>query len=72
VASAGPYASLHLTPDRQPRQHPTTQFLQAECPSKQQQQQQHDNNNNMKFIQHLGVQSQIQSYRPAFLQQFFM
>jgi len=27
VASAGPYASLHLTPDRQPRQHPTTQFF---------------------------------------------
>ena len=33
VASAGPYASLHLTPDRQPRLHPTTQFLQAGCPS---------------------------------------
>jgi len=33
VASAGPYASLHLAPDRQPRQHPTTQFLQAGCPS---------------------------------------
>jgi len=33
VASAGPYASLHLTPDRQPRQHPTTRFLQAGCPS---------------------------------------
>ena len=29
VASAGPYASLHLAPDRQPRQHPTTRFLQA-------------------------------------------
>ena len=27
MASAGPYASLHLTPDRQPRQHPTTQTL---------------------------------------------
>ena len=27
VASAGPYASLHLTADRQPRQHPTTQTL---------------------------------------------
>ena len=24
VASAGPYASLHLTPDRYPHQHPTT------------------------------------------------
>jgi len=24
VASAGPHASLHLAPDRQPRQHPTT------------------------------------------------
>jgi len=33
VASAGPYASLHLAPDRQPCQHPTTQFLQAGCPS---------------------------------------
>ena len=33
VASAGPYASLHLSPDRQPCQQPTTQFLQARCPS---------------------------------------
>jgi len=33
VASAGPYASLHLAPDRQPHQHPTTLFLQARCPS---------------------------------------
>ena len=33
MASAGPYASLHLAPDRQPRQHPTTRFLQAGCPS---------------------------------------
>ena len=27
VASAGPYASLHLTPDRSPHQHLTTQFF---------------------------------------------
>jgi len=33
VASAGPYASLHLAPDRQPHQHSTTLFLQAGCPS---------------------------------------
>jgi len=33
VASAGPYASLHLAPDRQPRQHHTTRFLKAGCPS---------------------------------------
>jgi len=33
MASAGPYASLHIAPDKQPRQHPTTQFLQAGCPS---------------------------------------
>ena len=33
VASAGPYASLHLAPDRQPRHHPTTRFLHAGCPS---------------------------------------
>ena len=26
VASAGPYASLHLAPDRQSHQHPNTQF----------------------------------------------
>jgi len=32
VASAGPYASLHLDSDRQPCQHPTTQFLQAGRP----------------------------------------
>ena len=33
VASAGPYASLHLAPDRQPHQHPPLCFLQAACPS---------------------------------------
>jgi len=27
------YASLHLAPDRQPHQHPTTQLLHAGCPS---------------------------------------
>ena len=32
VASAGPYASLHLAPDRQPRQHPTTQFFAGQMP----------------------------------------
>jgi len=32
VASAGPYANnLHLAPDRYPRQHLITQFLQARC-----------------------------------------
>ena len=33
MASAGPYASLHLAPDRYPIQHPTTPFLQAGYPS---------------------------------------
>jgi len=33
VASAGPYASLHLAPNIYPCQHPTAQFLQAGCPS---------------------------------------
>ena len=33
VEPAGPYASLHLAPDRQPCQHPTAQFLEAGCPS---------------------------------------
>ena len=34
VASAGPYANnLHLTADKQPRQHLITQFLQAGCSS---------------------------------------
>jgi len=32
VASAGPYASLHLAPDRQPHQHPTTQFFTGRMP----------------------------------------
>ena len=32
VASAGPYASLHLAPDRQPLQHPTTQFSTGRMP----------------------------------------
>ena len=32
VASAGPYASLHLAPERQPHQHPTTQFFTGRMP----------------------------------------
>ena len=32
VASAGPYASLHLAPDRQPCQHPTTLFFTGRMP----------------------------------------
>ena len=32
VASAGPYASLHLAPDREPRQHLTTQFFTGRMP----------------------------------------
>jgi len=32
VASAGLYASLHLSPDGQPRQHPTTQFFAGRMP----------------------------------------
>jgi len=32
VASAEPYASLHLAPDRQLRQQPTTQFFTGRMP----------------------------------------
>ena len=32
VASAGPYASLHLAADRQPRHDPTTQFFTGRMP----------------------------------------
>ena len=32
LASAGPYASLHLAADRQPCQHPTTQFFYDRMP----------------------------------------
>ena len=32
MASAGTYASLHLAADRQPRQHPTTQFFTGRMP----------------------------------------
>jgi len=32
AASAGPYASLHLAADRQPRQHLTTQFFTGRMP----------------------------------------
>ena len=32
VASAGLYATLHLAPDRQPRQHPNTQFFTGRMP----------------------------------------
>jgi len=32
VASARPYASLHLAPDRSPYQHPTTQFFTGQTP----------------------------------------
>jgi len=32
VASAGPYASLHLAPERQPQQHSTTLFFTGRMP----------------------------------------
>jgi len=32
VASAGPYASLHLAVDSLPRQHPTAQFFTGRMP----------------------------------------
>jgi len=32
MASAGPYASLHLAVDRQPHQHPTTLFFTGRMP----------------------------------------
>jgi len=32
VSGSGPYASLHLAPDKQPRQHPTTQFFTGRMP----------------------------------------
>jgi len=32
VASAGPYASLHLAPDKKPHQHPTTLFFTGRMP----------------------------------------
>jgi len=32
VASAGPYANLHLDPDTQPRRHPTTQYFTGWMP----------------------------------------
>jgi len=32
VASTGPYANLHLTPSRQPCQHPITQFFTGRMP----------------------------------------
>jgi len=31
-STAGPHASLHLAPDRQPRQHPTTHFFTGRMP----------------------------------------
>jgi len=32
VAAAGPYARLHLAPDRLPHQHPTTLFFTGQMP----------------------------------------
>jgi len=32
VTSAGPFASLHLAPDRLPRQHPTSQCFTGQMP----------------------------------------
>ena len=53
VASAGPYASLHLAPDRKPLQHPTTEFFTGRMPFLPPNQQsqstegtQHSNNDN--------------------------
>jgi len=55
VASAGPYASLHLAPDRQPHQHPTTQFFTGRMPllpSNQQRQITEDKKINKKTVVH--------------------
>ena len=32
MASAGPYARLHLAPEKQPHQQPTTQFFTGRMP----------------------------------------
>jgi len=52
VASAGPYANLHLTPDRQPHQHPTTQFFTGRMPflPPNQQRQSTEINNTIKLF----------------------
>jgi len=52
VTSAGPYASLHLAPDRQPRQHPTTQFFTGRMPflPPNQQRQSTEGNSDLQII----------------------
>jgi len=51
VASAGPYASLHLAPDRQPHQQPTTLFFYrpVPCLPPNQQRQSTEGNINIKL-----------------------
>jgi len=46
VASAEPYASLHLAPDRQPHQHLTTLIFTGRMPFMPPKQQRQSNNNN--------------------------
>jgi len=58
VASARPYASLHLAPDRQPRQYPTTQFFtgQMPFPTPNQQRQSTEGRNHPHSLKYVPVQ----------------
>ena len=64
MASAGPYASLHLAPDRSPRQYPTIQFFTGRMPflpPKQQRQSTEGRQDGNKCISHLHQTVQIQN-----------
>jgi len=50
VAPAGPYASLHLAPDRQPHQHSTTLFFTGRMPFLPPNQQHQSTEGNLKIL----------------------
>ena len=65
MASAGPHASLHLSPDRQPCQHPTTQFFTGRMPflpPNQQRQSTEGNIHNIHYQEIINDRSLYQYY----------
>ena len=58
VESAGPYASLHLTQDRQLHQHPTTLFFTGRMPFlPPKQQRQSTEGTSLKFAQKMTIKT---------------
>jgi len=71
VASAGPYASLHLAPDRQPHRHPTTQFFTGRMPFLPPNQQRQSTEGQLCYVMRLYISCCRQSLTTALFPPIF-